>query len=78
MVAKESSSVEYNFERFSQLWTSKGMCQQASARANELAKYGWRVAKIQQGWSGFFFSTLFVLFERESKSTNNRNIHFPE
>ena len=78
MVAEGSTSVEYNFERFSQLWTSKGMCQQATARANELAKDGWRVAKIQQGWSGFFFSTLFVLFERESIKTNNRNIQFPE
>ncbi len=46
MVTEESFSVEYTFERFSQLWTSKGMCQQATARANELAKYGWRVANL--------------------------------
>ena len=54
------------------------MCEQATPLANVLARSGWRVAKIQQGWSGFFFSTLFVLFERESEGTKRQNIQFPE
>lgn len=60
--------VEYKIEAFSQFWRSSELCEKAANRANELSADGWRIAKVEQGWSTFMVSTLYVVFERERVS----------
>lgn len=59
--------MEYKIEAFSQVWSAQGLCEKATRRTNELAREGWRVSKMQQGWSTTLFSTLYIIFEREMR-----------
>ena len=57
---------EYKVITASQLWTLKGLEEKATKLLNIQAKDGWKVIQMRHGWSGFLFSTLFILLEKES------------
>ena len=40
----------------------------ANEQLNKYAEKGWKVVEMRQGWSGFFFSTLYILFENVGES----------
>ena len=58
--------MEYKFEAIGQIWTTKRLTEKATLKANELSRDGWRLIKVNKGWSGFFFSTLYLVFERNT------------
>jgi len=62
--------MEYKIEAFSQIWTTRGLCEKATARANDLCRDGWRIAKFEKGWSNILFSTLYIVFERQQEPRN--------
>lgn len=57
---------EYKVITVSQRWTLKGLEERATKQLNEYAKEGWKVVQMRHGWSGFLFSSLFILLEKES------------
>jgi hypothetical protein len=57
--------MEYKFIAVSQIWSTDGMLDKVNAKANELAKEGWVLSKMEKGFSGFFFATLYLAFERK-------------
>ena len=54
---------KYKLITVSQTFTLKGLEEKANKRLNEYAEKGWEVVEMRKGWSGFFFSTLYILFE---------------
>ena len=54
---------KYKLITVSQTFTLKGLEEKANERLNEYAEKGWEVVEMRKGWSGFFFSTLYILFE---------------
>lgn len=59
--------MEYKIEAISQVWSSKGLTKKATAMANDLSLEGWRLTKMEKGWSGGLFATLYLVFERERR-----------
>jgi len=59
--------MEYKIEAFSQWWTLKRQTKRATLKSNELAGEGWRLIKMEHGWSGFLAPTIYLAFERERK-----------
>jgi len=41
------------------------MLDKANTKANELAKEGWVLSKMEKGFSGSLFATLYLVFERK-------------
>ena len=54
---------KYKLITVSQTFTLKGLEKKANEQLNEYAEKGWEVVEMRKGWSGFFFSTLYILFE---------------
>ena len=57
--------MEYKFIAVSQIWATGGMLNRANAKANELARDGWVLSKMEKGFSGFLFATLYLAFEHK-------------
>ena len=55
---------KYKLITISQTFKLKGLEERANEQLNEYAEKGWKVAEMRQGWSGFGFSTLYILLER--------------
>ena len=53
---------KYKLITVSQIFTLKGLEEKANEQLNEYAEKGWEVVEMRKGWSGFFFSTLYILF----------------
>jgi len=53
---------KYKLITVSQTFTQKGLVEKANKQLNEYAEQGWEVVEMRKGWSGFFFSTLYILF----------------
>ena len=53
---------KYKLITVSQTFTQKGLEEKANKQLNEYAEQGWEVVEMRKGWSGFFFSTLYILF----------------
>jgi len=56
---------KYKLITVSQTFTLKGLEEKANEQLNEYAEKGWEVAEIRKGWSGFGFSTLYILLEKK-------------
>lgn len=56
---------EYKVVTVSQLWGLKGLEERATLILNSHALEGWYLTNVQQGWSGFLFSTLYMVLEKE-------------
>ena len=59
---------KYKLITVSQTFTLKGLEKKANELLNEYAEKGWEVVEMRKGWSGFFFSTLYILFENVGES----------
>ena len=55
---------KYKLITISQTFKLKGLEEKANEQLNEYAEKGWKVAEMRQGWSGFCFSSLYILLER--------------
>ena len=55
---------KYKLITVSQTFTLKGLEEKANEKLNEYAQKGWEVSEIRKGWSGFGFSSLYILLER--------------
>ena len=55
---------KYKLITVSQTFTLKGLEEKANQKLNECAEEGWEVSEIRKGWSGFGFSSLYILLER--------------
>ena len=53
---------KYKLITVSQIFKLKGLVEKANEQLNEYAEKGWEVVEMRKGWSGFFFSTLYILF----------------
>ena len=62
---------KYKLITVSQIFTLKGLEEKANEQLNEYAEKGWEVVEMRKGWSGFGFSTLYILLE------NKTNINEP-
>ena len=56
---------KYKLITVSQIFTLKGLEEKANEQLNEYAKKGWGVVEMRKGWSGFGFSTLYILLENK-------------
>ena len=56
---------KYKLITVSQIFRLKGLEEKANEQLNEYAKKGWEVAEMRKGWSGFGFSTLYILLEKK-------------
>tara|TARA_Y100001970_G_C13888030_1_gene677242 strand:+ start:246 stop:434 length:189 start_codon:yes stop_codon:yes gene_type:complete len=56
---------KYKLVTVSQTFTLKGLEEKANEQLNKYAEEGWEVVEMRKGWSGFGFSTLFILFEHK-------------
>ena len=54
---------KYKLITVSQIFTQKGLVERANKQLNEYAEQGWEVVEMRKGWSGFGFSTLYILLE---------------
>lgn len=54
----------YKLITVSQTFTLKGLEEKANEKLNEYSEKGWEVSEIRKGWSGFGFSSLYILLER--------------
>ena len=54
---------KYKLITVSQIFTQKGLVERANKQLNEYAEQGWEVVEMRKGWSGFLFSTLYILLE---------------
>ena len=59
---------KYKVVAVSQLLTVKSLVERATEQLNEYAAKGWEVVQMRQGWSGFFFSTLYILLENKGEN----------
>ena len=55
---------KYKLITVSQKFTLKGLEEKANEKLNEYSEKGWEVSEIRKGWSGFGFSSLYILLER--------------
>ena len=55
---------KYKLITVSQTFKLKGLEDKVNEQINKYAEKGWKVVQMRQGWSGFGFSTLYVLLER--------------
>ena len=53
---------KYKLITVSQIFRLKGLEEKANEQLNKYAEKGWEVVEMRKGWSGFFFSTLYILF----------------
>ena len=58
---------KYKLITVSQIFKLKGLEKKANEQLNEYAEKGWKVVEMRQGWSGFFFSTLYILLENKGE-----------
>ena len=58
---------KYKVIAVSQLLTLKSLVERATEQLNEYAEKGWEVVQMRHGWSGFFFSSLYILLEKKSE-----------
>ena len=56
---------KYKLITVSQIFTLKGLEEKANEQLNEYAEKGWEVVEMRKGWSGFGFSTLYILLENK-------------
>ena len=56
---------KYKLITVSQIFTQKGLVERANKQLNEYAEQGWEVVEMRKGWSGFGFSTLYILLENK-------------
>ncbi len=61
---------KYKLITVSQTLTLKGLEEKANEQLNEYAQKGWKVAEMRKGWSGFGFSTLYILLENKEVLEN--------
>jgi len=59
---------EYKVVAVSQSWSLKRLQEEATQILNSYALEGWYPTHIQQGWSGFLSSTLYIVLEREKRN----------
>ena len=64
---------KYKLITVSQTFKLKGLEEKANKQINEYAEKGWEVVEIRQGWSGFLFSTLYILLENKGEINNPNN-----
>ena len=55
----------YKLITVSQTFKLKGLEKKANEQLNEHARKGWEVVEMRKGWSGFGFSTLYILLENK-------------
>ena len=55
---------KYKLITVSQTFTLKALEEKANKHINEYAAKGWKVVEMRKGWSGFGFSTLYILLEK--------------
>ena len=56
---------KYKLFTVSQVFKLKSLEEKVNKHLNEYAEQGWEVVKMSQGWSGFLFSTLYILLEKK-------------
>ncbi len=56
---------KYKLITVSQTFTLKGLEEKANDQLNQYAEKGWSVVEMRKGWSGFGFSTLYILLENK-------------
>ena len=56
---------KYKLITVSQIFKLKGLEEKANEQLNEYAEKGWEVVEMRKGWSGFGFSTLYILLENK-------------
>ena len=56
---------KYKLITVSQIFKLKGLVEKANEQLNEYAEKGWEVVEMRKGWSGFGFSTLYILLENK-------------
>tara|TARA_B100001750_G_C15125912_1_gene407376 strand:+ start:270 stop:458 length:189 start_codon:yes stop_codon:yes gene_type:complete len=56
---------KYKLITVSQIFTLKGLEEKANEQLNNYAEKGWEVVEMRKGWSGFGFSTLYILLENK-------------
>ena len=56
---------KYKLITVSQIFRLKGLEEKANEQLNKYAEKGWKVVEMRQGWSGFCFSTLYILLENK-------------
>ena len=64
---------KYKLITVSQTFKLKGLEEKANQQLNKYAKKGWEVVEIRQGWSGFLFSTLYILLENKEEINKPSN-----
>ena len=59
--------MEYKIEAVSK-WNLGRLTEMATAKANELARDGWKLEKMRNGWKGYSLTpTIYLVFERDRK-----------
>tara|TARA_B100002052_G_C15775299_1_gene548990 strand:- start:666 stop:854 length:189 start_codon:yes stop_codon:yes gene_type:complete len=58
---------KYKLITVSQTFRLKGLEEKANEQLNKYAEKGWKVVEMRKGWSGFFFSTLYILLDNKGK-----------
>ncbi len=58
---------KYKLITVSQTFKLKGLEDKVNEQINKYAEKGWEVVQMRQGWSGFGFSTLYILLESKGK-----------
>ena len=56
---------KYKLFTVSQVFKLKSLEEKVNKHLNEYAEQGWKVVEMRQGWSGFLFSTLYILLEKK-------------
>ena len=56
---------KYKLITVSQIFRLKGLEEKANEQLNQYAEKGWEVVEMRKGWSGFGFSTLYILLENK-------------
>ena len=56
---------KYKLITVSQIFKLKSLEKKVNEQLNEYAKKGWEVVEMRKGWSGFGFSTLYILLENK-------------
>ena len=57
---------KYKIIALSQRLTLKSLVERSTEQLNEYADDGWEVVQMRHGWSGFFFSSLYILLEKNN------------
>ena len=56
---------KYKLITISQTFKLKSLKKKANEQLNKYAEKGWEVIEMRKGWSGFGFSTLYILLENK-------------